>query len=137
MYDAALFDLFGTLVTERGDAIDGAARTLQRLPPARWAIVTSCPRRLADTLLERSGLPRPHVIVSSDDVQRGKPAPDGYLFAAAQLNVEPSHCVAIEDSPQGVDAARAAGMDVVNVRETPLQNLALDVGLAGRLRLRR
>ena len=136
MYDAALFDLFGTLVTEQGDAIEGAMLILERLPPARWAIVTSCPRRFADALLERCGLPRPDVIICSDDVRRGKPAPDCYLLAASQLKVRPSTCVAIEDSAPGVDAARAAGMDVVNVRETPLRNVALDVGSGGRLRLR-
>ncbi|MFD3695807.1 HAD family hydrolase [Streptomyces sp. NPDC058646] len=51
-------------------------------------------------------------IFSSDDVGRGKPAPDLFLHAARQMGVEPARCVVVEDSPLGVQAARAAGMDV-------------------------
>ncbi|MEU6314073.1 HAD family hydrolase [Streptomyces sp. NPDC047014] len=51
-------------------------------------------------------------IFSAADVGRGKPAPDLYLHAARQMGVEPSRCVVIEDSPRGVEAAVAAGMDV-------------------------
>jgi HAD superfamily hydrolase (TIGR01509 family) len=56
------------------------------------------------------------VIVSGQDVVRGKPAPDIYLLAAAGLGQPPERCVAIEDAPAGVASARAAGMDVVAVR---------------------
>ena len=56
------------------------------------------------------------VIVSGQDVVRGKPAPDIYLLAAAGLELPPERCVAIEDAPHGVASARAAGMDVVAVR---------------------
>ena len=137
MYDAVLFDLFGTLVTGRGDAIEGAYDALRKLPPARWAIVTSCPQQLARVLIAQSGLPCPQVVVSSEDVVRLKPAPDGYLLAAQRLSVQAERCIAIEDSRDGVAAARAAGMEVINVRETPLWNLALEVCEDGRLRLRR
>ncbi|MDX3538785.1 HAD family hydrolase [Streptomyces sp. MB09-01] len=51
-------------------------------------------------------------IFSSEDVGRGKPAPDLYLHAARQMGVEPARCVVIEDSPRGIQAAAAAGMDV-------------------------
>ncbi|GGX02562.1 HAD family hydrolase [Streptomyces chryseus] len=51
-------------------------------------------------------------IFSSQDVGRGKPAPDLFLHAAAQMGVPPERCVVVEDSPLGVEAARAAGMDV-------------------------
>ncbi|MFG2668981.1 HAD family hydrolase [Streptomyces sp. NPDC048387] len=51
-------------------------------------------------------------IFSADDVARGKPAPDLFLHAADMMGVDPSQCVVIEDSPLGVEAARAAGMDV-------------------------
>lgn len=53
--------------------------------------------------------------VSSEEVERGKPAPDVYLRAAAALAVDPSECVAIEDSSNGLRAAVAAGMPVVAV----------------------
>ena len=137
MYDAVLFDLFGTLVTDRGDAIEGAQTLLEGLPSIRWAIVTSCPSRLASQLLERAALPRPAVLVSANDVKRGKPSPEGYMLAALRLNFEPEHCLVVEDSAHGIAAGEAAGMDVINVRETPLRNLALDVVADGRLRLRR
>ncbi|MFJ8016489.1 HAD family hydrolase [Streptomyces sp. NPDC096339] len=51
-------------------------------------------------------------IFSSDDVGQGKPSPELFLHAARQMGVEPSRCVVIEDSPRGIEAARAAGMDV-------------------------
>ncbi|MFB7178186.1 HAD family hydrolase [Streptomyces sp. NPDC056257] len=51
-------------------------------------------------------------IFSSDDVGQGKPAPDLFLHAARQMGVEPARCVVIEDSPRGIQAAVAAGMDV-------------------------
>lgn len=137
MYDAVLFDLFGTLVTDRGDAIEGAQALLDGLPSPRWAIVTSCPLRLAKLLLERAGLPRPAVVISADDVRRGKPAPDGYVLAAQSLGFEPEQCLVVEDSAHGIAAGKAAGMDVINVRETPLRSLALEVVPDGRLRLRR
>jgi HAD superfamily hydrolase (TIGR01509 family) len=66
------------------------------------------------------------VVVSGDEVARGKPAPDIYLAAAERLGVSPSGCVAIEDSPNGVAAARAAGMQVVGVRTSYTAHLSLD-----------
>lgn len=54
-------------------------------------------------------------VITADDVSIGKPAPDIYLEAARRLGVVPSQCLAFEDAPAGVDAARAAGMIVVEV----------------------
>ncbi|MFD9726621.1 HAD family hydrolase [Streptomyces sp. NPDC059072] len=51
-------------------------------------------------------------IFSSDDVGEGKPSPELFLHAARQMGVDPARCVVIEDSPRGIEAARAAGMDV-------------------------
>jgi beta-phosphoglucomutase-like phosphatase (HAD superfamily) len=53
------------------------------------------------------------VTVSSEEVPRGKPAPDVYLEAARRLGAAPEHCVAIEDSHGGIRAAKAAGMRVI------------------------
>lgn len=117
-FDAVLFDLFGTLVTERGEAIEGARTVLERMHGRRWAIVTSCPRALAQALIDRAGLPAPPLIVSSEDVQRGKPAPDCYLLAAERLGVAAERCLVLEDSRHGVAAATAAGMTVVEVGRT-------------------
>ncbi len=114
-YDAVLFDLFGTLITERGDAVAGAADLLATMPPRRWAVVTSCPRGLAQQLIQRAGLPHPPLIVASDDVRHGKPAPDCYVLAAQRLSAAPERCLVVEDSRQGIAAGVAAGMTVVAV----------------------
>ncbi|MEU0678132.1 HAD family hydrolase [Streptomyces sp. NPDC006172] len=64
-------------------------------------------------------------IFSSQDVGKGKPAPDLFLHAAERMGVAPARCVVVEDSPLGVRAAVAAGMDVYGfTRMTPAANLA-------------
>lgn len=115
-YDAVLFDLFGTLVDERGIALGDAAQTLKALPRERWAVVTSCPKHLAERLIAKAGLPVPRVLVTAEDVQRGKPAPDGYLLAAQRLGATAERCLVVEDSAHGIAAGRAAGMHVVPVK---------------------
>lgn len=125
-FDAVLFDLFGTLVTDQAEAIDGACDLLARMPPKRWAIVTSCPRGLADRLIRHAGLPEPPLIVSSDDVERSKPAPDCYRLAAQRLGAPPERCLVVEDSRQGIAAGVAAGMTVLAVARG--RSLALQPG---------
>ena len=61
-------------------------------------------------------LPLFQTIVSADDVARGKPAPDVFLEAARRLGVEATSCVVLEDSDEGLDAARAAGMHSIDIR---------------------
>ncbi len=117
-YDAILCDLFGTLVDGHGAPLGGAQQFVERLLPARWAIVTSCSRSLADRLLRRARLPAPPVLVSADDVSRMKPSPDGYLRAAELLDVPAQHCLVVEDSSSGIRAARAAGMGVIAISHT-------------------
>ena len=114
-YAGICFDLFGTLVSEDGAAIAGARETLASLGASRWAIVTSAPRRLALPLIARAGLAMPPVLVSADEVMRGKPAGDPYALAAKRLQIEPAQALVIEDSASGVDAAHAAGMEAVYV----------------------
>jgi len=99
-------------------AVDGAATILNLLPTGSWALVTSAPRCLALMRMECAGLPLPQVVVSSDDVRRGKPDPEGVLLAAARLGVEPALCLVIEDTPAGIQAARAAGMSALGVTTT-------------------
>ena len=65
-----------------------------------------------------AGLPVPNVLVTAEDVQRGKPAPDGYLLAARELGVAATSCVVVEDSPAGVAAGVAAGALVAAVTTT-------------------
>jgi beta-phosphoglucomutase-like phosphatase (HAD superfamily) len=67
-------------------------------------------------VLELTGLaPRFRITVSSEEVGRGKPAPDVYLEAARRLQVEPTSCAAVEDSTNGIRSAKAAGMLVAVV----------------------
>lgn len=80
------------------------------------AVATSASRRIAEAHLMRSGLrSRFSVVVTRDDVERGKPFPDLFLQAAALVGVAPEHCLAVEDSANGVRAAYAAGMMPVMV----------------------
>jgi beta-phosphoglucomutase len=69
------------------------------------------------------------VIVAADDVTECKPAPEPYLKAARELNVAPSCCVAIEDSPAGLAAAKAAGMRTIGLTTTSARHLLKDANL--------
>jgi HAD superfamily hydrolase (TIGR01509 family) len=82
----------------------------------RWplAVASSANRPLIDLVLELSGMAGVfRATVSSEEVPRGKPAPDVYLEAARRLEVAPEQCVAVEDSTNGIRSASAAGMRVV------------------------
>lgn len=98
--------------------IEGAARLVGSLPTDAWAVATSATREIAVNRLDSVGLPVPRVLVAAEDVERGKPAPDAYLLAAAGLSVSPGHCIVVEDAPAGVEGAKAAGMQVVAVTTT-------------------
>ena len=97
--------------------LPGAREAVERLA-ARWplAIASSSNRELIDLALELMGVADLfRATVSSEEVAGGKPAPDVYLEAARRLGVEPSRAAAIEDSHNGILAARAAGMRVVAI----------------------
>ena len=99
-------------------ALPGARELLETVPADRFAIVTSGSRPLAVARLRAAGLPVPAVLVTAEDVERGKPDPAGYLSAAAQLGVEPARSLVVEDSPAGVDAGLSARMNVIAVLTT-------------------
>lgn len=111
--DAAELDDVAGIVPVRG-----AAELLASLPPDAWAVYTSCGRELALKRLACTGTPVPAVLVTSEDVANGKPAPDGWLHAAGQLGVDPRDCVVVEDAPPGIRAARAMGARVIAVTTT-------------------
>ena len=98
--------------------VPGAARLLATLQAVPWAVVTSAGPVLARHRLAAAGLPLPPVLVSSSDVTRGKPKPDGYLAAAARLAVAPTGAVVFEDAPAGIAAGLAAGSTVIAVATT-------------------
>jgi sugar-phosphatase len=80
-----------------------------------WAVVTSAPRELAVRRMAVAGLPVPEVLVPADEIEHGKPHPDGYLRAAALLGVKPAECVVFEDAAPGVRSAIDSGARVIVV----------------------
>ncbi len=82
--------------------------------------MTSGSHLLTTARLHAAGLPLPSIFVTGDDVSHGKPDPEGYLKAARLLNVAPEEFVVIEDTPVGIEAARAAQMIVIAVATTRL-----------------
>ncbi|NYI04124.1 HAD-IA family hydrolase [Allostreptomyces psammosilenae] len=104
--------------------LPGARELLASLDGAPWAIVTSCSVPLAEARMGAAGLTAP-LVVTADDVSRGKPSPEPFLLGAQKLGVAPERCLVFEDAPAGVAAARAAGMEVVALATTsPLEKLA-------------
>jgi mannitol-1-/sugar-/sorbitol-6-phosphatase len=99
-------------------ALPGALKLLEALPLDRWAIVTSCTRRLAEVRIGAARLPKPKYLVTSNDVRRGKPDPEPYLKGAQLLAVPAEECVVFEDAPAGIRAGKAAGSRVVALRTT-------------------
>ncbi|RFU41428.1 HAD family phosphatase [Actinomadura logoneensis] len=95
----------------------GAVEAVERLAEFRpLGVASSSPRVLIELVLGRLGIAgRFRTLVSTEDVDLGKPAPDGYLAAAARLEVAAEACVAVEDSSNGLRSAHAAGMRVVAV----------------------
>jgi sugar-phosphatase len=98
--------------------LPGVKNLLRQLPPERWAIVTSCTRRLLLGRLAAAGLPVPSRIISGDMVERGKPDPEPYRRGAALLGFDAEDCVVVEDAPSGVGAGIAAGCRVLGVLGT-------------------
>lgn len=102
---------------EGAPLIDGAVEAVRRIAAERpVGLASSAHRDVIDAALAATGLTDAfRVIVSSDEVAHGKPAPDVYLAAAERLGADPATCLVVEDSYNGVAAARAAGMTTVLV----------------------
>lgn len=94
-------------------ALPGARQLIGSVPEGRRAVVTSGSVALATARLQQAGIEVPVVLVTGDDVEQGKPAPDGYLRAARALGFEPADVVVVEDSTAGVESARSAGVGAV------------------------
>ena len=105
------------LYREELPVIPGAKEAVQRIA-ARWplGLASSSNRELIDLVLELLGVANLfRATVSSEEVARGKPAPDVYLEAARRLRVDPANVAAVEDSHNGILAARAARMCVLAI----------------------
>jgi HAD superfamily hydrolase (TIGR01509 family) len=97
--------------------LPGAVEAVTRIAE-RWTVglASSAPRSLIETVLDASGLrPKFAATVSTEEVARGKPAPDAYLTAADRLGVAPAACAAVEDSSNGLRSAAAAGLTVIAI----------------------
>lgn len=107
-------------------AIPGAAAALAVLHEVA-AVATSSRRQVAMARLTAAGLEPPRVLVSGEDVSRGKPAPDGFRLAAERLGADPRRCLVVEDAPAGIEAARRAGMSSLALStSTPAEELPAD-----------
>lgn len=105
--------------TEGIEVLPGAADALAVLAPAgRCAVVTSCGTRLAAARSGAVALAVPRVVVTADDVERGKPDPEPYLLGAERLGVDVRRCLVVEDAESGVRSGRAAGAATLALRTT-------------------
>jgi HAD superfamily hydrolase (TIGR01509 family) len=99
-------------------SLPGVPDVVHRLRASGLALglASASPRVVIDTVLQTVGLAGTfQAVVSGDHVQRGKPAPDAFLLAARRLELEPAACLVVEDSRNGVLAAKAAGMTVAAI----------------------
>lgn len=120
-YETEKEALYRELSRGRLRPVTGLPAFLDRLEAegARVALATSAPAlNVAHTLGETGLTARFPVVVRGDQVGRGKPAPDVFLAAAAQVDVAPARCLVFEDAPMGITAARAAGMPCVALTTT-------------------
>lgn len=90
--------------------IEGVNEFYHSLPLEKCAVVTAANRKMMGIRFGQVGLKYPHTIITSDRLQRGKPDPEGYLMAAAELGVDPKDCLVFEDAPAGLIAAQRADM---------------------------
>ena len=106
------------LIRDEGRPLPGVPAVPRQIQTAGMplGLVSASIRPVIAAVLETVGLPQGfRVVVSGDEITRGKPAPDGYLLAARRLGVAPARCLAVEDSRNGVLAAKAAGMTAAAV----------------------
>ena len=114
---AEVVDLMAARYREQLPLVPGAVEAVERLA-VRWplGLASSSNRPLIDLALKLSGLDRLiRASVSSEEVARGKPAPDVYLETCRRLGVEPTRAAAVEDSHAGIGSAKAAGMRVLAI----------------------
>ena len=107
--------------------LPGASEALASLVGAKNAIATSCTVPLAQARIRAAQLVPPSVLITADDVARGKPHPDPFLAAAERLGADPTRCLVVEDAPMGLESARAAGCFTLAVATTtPREDLHAD-----------
>jgi mannitol-1-/sugar-/sorbitol-6-phosphatase len=116
--ESALMEKLESGSTDGLSTVPGATELLKLLPDQSWAIVTSGSYLLATTRLRAVGLPIPSKFITAEEVQQGKPHPEGYQKAAMLLGLAPRDCIVFEDAPAGIQAGHAAGSRVIGVSTT-------------------
>lgn len=106
--------------------IPGAIDFVKRLPPDRWAVVTSATVPLATARLKAAGVTPPALMITAEAVERGKPDPAGYRLAAERLGFNVEDCLVFEDAEAGIAAGEAAGADVMVVTAAWIHPLNTD-----------
>ena len=106
--------------------IAGAIDFVKRLPQDRWAVVTSATVPLAEARLKAAGVTPPALMITAEQVERGKPDPAGYRLAAERLGVDIADCLVFEDAEAGIRAGEAAGAGVVVITAAWMHPLATD-----------
>jgi sugar-phosphatase len=110
-------------------ALPGARELLAAVPSAKRVVVTSAARNLAEVRLRAAGVwDLVHHLVTSTDIQNGKPHPEPYLKGATALQLPPNDCVVIEDAASGTRAGKAAGARVLAIRTTNTDEELLAAG---------
>ena len=119
--EARILEEIGRLIVSRGKPMPGVRETIDLLSAAKYelAVASSSPLRLVRTALETFGLIENFSVLHSAEAEgKGKPHPAVYLSAMSRLGVDPSNCIAFEDSAIGVRAAKSAGAWVIAVPES-------------------
>ena len=119
--EARILEEIGHLIVSRGKPMPGVRETIDLLSAAKYelAVASSSPLRLVRTALETFGLIENFSVLHSAEAEgKGKPHPAVYLSAMSRLGVDPSNCIAFEDSAIGVRAAKSAGAWVIAVPES-------------------
>lgn len=119
--EARILEEIGRLIVSRGKPMPGVRETIDLLRAAKYelAVASSSPLRLVRTALETFGLIENFSVLHSAEAEgKGKPHPAVYLSAMSRLGVDPSNCIAFEDSAIGVRAAKSAGAWVIAVPES-------------------
>jgi len=120
--EASVVARVGELIRARARPLPGVAEALAVCADLGWrvALASNSPKGLCRLVLAELRIePAFDVVVSADDVARGKPDPAIYRHASQLLGCDPGECLVFEDSPGGVRAARAAGMRVIAVVQEP------------------
>jgi sugar-phosphatase len=110
-------------------ALPGARELLEAVPSPQRVVVTSAARNLAEVRLRAAGVwDLVHHLVTSSDIQNGKPHPEPYLKGATALQLPPADCVVIEDAASGTRAGKSAGARVLAIRTTSTDQELLAAG---------